>query len=238
MATTTLIYTQDSPCLEPRALDVLLSESTGVSPQQLFVCPWKTIIVTQCLGKEGRKPAVSKWLSSIGDPRPHSATWMWGESRSLLGCPLSLLTQASPWAILHQDPVLGLDMEELQQCSDLAVTWEWSRETSSFSYGNTRNDDFPAMAVRTQAQRGCVLGGQWCWASGMWISGCFWVASVRHQMKSSDWLQGLDPMCLLSLSQITQILCCWFLFLCLSTSSCDTAAWQVVYWASFGLPRS
>lgn len=25
---------------------------------------------------------------------------------------------------VHQDPVLGLNMEELQQCGDFAVTWE------------------------------------------------------------------------------------------------------------------
>lgn len=30
---------------------------------------------------------------------------------------------------VHQDPVLGLNMEELQQCGVVAVTWEWSWET-------------------------------------------------------------------------------------------------------------
>lgn len=101
-----------------------------------------------------------------------------------------------------QDPVLGLKMKELQQCGDLAVTWK----TWWFSLGNTRNDNFPAVAVRTWAQQGRLLGGQCCWASG-W----FWVGSGR----SPDWLQGLDPTCLLSFGQITQIPYCWFLFLSL-----------------------
>lgn len=121
---------------------MLLSESTGVFPRQLFIYPWKTIVITEYLGKEGSKLAVSKWLSSTGDPRPHSATWVWGEVRSLLWCQCSPKHHPGPssapgsWAWSGALPG-ALNMEELQQCGDLAVTWEWSQETGSFSYGNT-----------------------------------------------------------------------------------------------------
>lgn len=214
-----------------------LSQQESSFSNSLFT--WKTIIITQCLGKEGCVKVTNQYWGS------QTSQCHVGVERIeiFVVVSFSLFTQASPCAM--QCPrILCLvwaskGQKEFQQCGDLAVRWEWSWETRSFSHGNTRNDNFPATAVRTQAQQGSV-GWSVLLSLGhvdfrVLLSG---KCKAPAKVPKSDWLQGLDPMCLLSLGQIIQIPCCWFLFLSLSTSFCDTAAWQVIYLTSFDLPRS